>query len=72
MDTDHNKGNDGFKMPEDWKLLSKQLKEKFSLLTDSDLRFEVGKEGDLLSRMGYKLSKNREQVMDIIKKTNLS
>ncbi|ASW73538.1 hypothetical protein IQ37_11030 [Chryseobacterium piperi] len=72
MDTNHNNGNESFKITGDWKMLSKQLKEKFSLLTESDLKYEEGKEGELLGRMGYRLSKNREEVIYIIKKINLS
>jgi hypothetical protein len=44
MDTNHNKGNQSFKIPGDWDVQSKQLKEKFSTLTDHDLKLEEGKE----------------------------
>lgn len=72
MDTNHNQGNGAFKITGNWKMLSKELKEKFSLLTDSDLKFEEGKETELLGKIGYRLSKTREEVINIIKRTNLS
>lgn len=72
MDTNHNEGNKAFKITGDWKIQSGQLKEKFSQLTDYDLKFDEGKETELLDRMGTRLRKNREEVMDIIKKINLS
>jgi hypothetical protein len=60
--------NDAFKITADWSVLSQQLKEKFSQLTDSDLKFEPGKEGELLTRMETRLNKKREEVINIIKK----
>jgi len=53
----------------DWKKQSEHLKEKFSTLTDSDLKFETGKENDLLERVETRLNKNREEVINIINKT---
>ncbi|MBP2614885.1 hypothetical protein [Chryseobacterium jejuense] len=72
MDTNHNKGDKSFKIPEDWNEQSKQLKEKFSTLTDYDLKFEEGKEKEMLERIGNRLRKNREEVLNIIKEINLS
>ena len=61
------KGN--FKIEGDWKNQSKNLKTKFSQLTDEDLKFEVGKENDLLNRVGTRLNKNKEEVISILKET---
>ncbi|MGG7437327.1 hypothetical protein ACQ7CU_04525 [Chryseobacterium arthrosphaerae] len=72
MDTNHNKGNQSFKIPEDWDVQSKQLKEKFSTLTDHDLKLEEGKEKEMLERIGNRLRKNREEVLNIITEINLS
>jgi hypothetical protein len=63
-----NKNAEGFKITGNWDDQSKQLKEKFSQLTDSDLMFETGKEDDLLKRVETRLNKNREEVINIIKK----
>lgn len=72
MDTNHNKSEKSFKIPGDWNEQSKQLKEKFSTLTDYDLKFEAGKEKEMLERIGNRLRKNREEVLNIIKEINLS
>lgn len=68
MDTPQNKTEDTFKITGDWNVQSKQLKAKFSQLTDSDLKFETGKENELLSRVETRLNKKREEVINIIKK----
>jgi hypothetical protein len=44
------------------------LKEKFPQLTDSDLKFERGREDDLIKRMELRLHKKREEVINIIRK----
>ncbi|WP_426276703.1 hypothetical protein ACN9MN_16345 [Chryseobacterium sp. S-02] len=72
MDTNHNKDDKSFKILGDWNVQSKQLKEKFSTLTDHDLKLEKGKEKETLERIGNRLRKNREEVLSIIKEINLS
>ena len=72
MNTNHNKVQETFKITGDWKEQSKQLKEKYSQLKDSDLVFENGKENELLGRLENKLSKNREEVITIIQNSQLS
>lgn len=57
-----------FKITGNWNNQSKELKNKFSQLTDADLKFETGKEEDLLKRMETRLNKKREDVINIIKK----
>lgn len=69
MDTSQNKSNETFKITGNWNAQSEQLKEKFSQLTDADLKFEAGKENELLSRVESRLNKKREEVINIIKKT---
>lgn len=60
--------NENFKVTGDWTKQSKALREKYSQLTDSDLKFEAGKENELLKRMETRLNKNRNEVINIIKK----
>lgn len=72
MGTNHNKDDKSFKIPKTWNEQSKQLKEKFSTLTDYDLKLEEGKEKEMLERIGNRLRKNREEVLSIIKEINLS
>ncbi|MGG5578723.1 hypothetical protein ACPDHL_15480 [Myroides sp. C15-4] len=51
-----------------WDESSKKLKEQFSQLTDVDLKYEVGKENDLLNRLEKKMNKKRPEVIDLINK----
>lgn len=66
METKQEKAPESFKISGDWGAQSKQLKAKFSQLTDSDLKFETGKEEELLTRVATKLGKKREDVISII------
>ncbi len=68
MDTTNNKSDAPFKITGDWDEQAKVLKGKFSQLTDSDLKFETGKESELLGRLESKLNKKREEVINIIQK----
>jgi len=68
MEKSQNKGTQAFTITGNWGDQSKVLKEKFSQLTDADLKFETGKENELLTRVETRLNKNREEVINIIKK----
>ena len=68
MDAKKNVAAEPFKITGNWGIQSKKLKEKFSQLTDADLKFETGKEDDLLKRVEARLNKKREEVINIIKK----
>jgi hypothetical protein len=57
-----------FNMKGDWKSQSKKLKVQYPQLTDEDLKFEEGKENDLLRRVENRLQKNREEVIGVIKR----
>jgi len=59
-----------FKITGDWKIQSKTLKEKFTQLTDEDLKFEAGEESELFQRMEKRLNMKRTEVIDLIKKAN--
>lgn len=52
-----------------WDNQSKELKTSYSQLTDEDLKLETGKENELIKRVQSRLSKGREEVIGIIKKT---
>lgn len=62
------KSTSAFKITGNWTDQSKNLKTKYSQLTDADLKFETGKEDELLGRMETRLKKNRNEVINIIKK----
>ncbi|MCD2422109.1 hypothetical protein LQ567_05000 [Niabella pedocola] len=64
--------NENFKMIGDWTSQSKILKERYPLLADADLKFEKGKENDLLARVGTRLNKKRDEVVNILKKVQPS
>ncbi|MDO5637066.1 MAG: hypothetical protein Q4G18_07425 [Myroides sp.] len=57
----------GFKIT-NWDESSKKLKEQFSQLTDADLKFEPGKEDELLNRIEKRINKRRSEVIDMINK----
>jgi hypothetical protein len=67
-DASKNIKDEPFKITGDWKIQSTLLQEKFAQLTDADLKFEQGKEEDLLGRIGTKLKKKRGEVINIIRK----
>ncbi|MDP2387790.1 MAG: hypothetical protein Q8M29_15565 [Bacteroidota bacterium] len=69
MDTAENKSGEPFKIKGNWELQSKFLQEKYPQLTDADLKFETGKESELLSRLEARLNKNRALIMNMIEKS---
>jgi uncharacterized protein YjbJ (UPF0337 family) len=69
METTKNKQSATFKIAGNWNEQSKQLKEKYSQLTDADLKFETGKEEELLKRVETRLGKKREEVINMINKS---
>jgi hypothetical protein len=73
MDTSKNQKSEAtFKITGDWKEQSKKLKSKHPQLTDEDLKFEAGKENDLIRRLESKLKKNRQEVINIIKESKMA
>lgn len=69
MENIQNKTSEAFKITGNWDAQSKKLKATYSQLTDADLKFEPGKENELLSRVEHRLNKKREEVISIIKKS---
>ena len=68
MDIKLNINRDPFKITGNWEAQSRVLKEKFSQLTDADLKLEPGKETEMLKRVETRLNKKREEVINIINK----
>lgn len=58
--------NKPFEITGNWGRQSSKLKEEYKQLTDSDLQFEPGKENQLLDKIGTRLNKSRDEVIDII------
>lgn len=57
-----------FKIIGDWNTQAALLKKRFEKLTDNDLRFEIGKENELISRLETRLNKKREVVLHLLRK----
>lgn len=68
MDSKQSTNGETFKITGDWKTQSKELKAKFNQLTDDDLKFETGKENELLTRIENRLHKKRDEVIALINK----
>ncbi|MBN8566323.1 MAG: hypothetical protein J0M25_06265 [Flavobacteriales bacterium] len=68
METKQNKKVEALKIEGDWSQQAKELKKKFPTLTDSDVKFERGREEDLIKRMESRLHKNREEVILILRR----
>lgn len=49
-----------------WKEIKEKLKQKFEMLTESDLLFAEGKQDEMLSRLQTKLGRTKAEVHKII------
>ncbi len=68
MDILKQKKEEIFTMTGNWEKQARRLREKFPQLTEADVKFEVGKESELLKRLETKLNKKRDEIINIIKK----
>ncbi|MBE8721431.1 CsbD family protein [Sphingobacterium pedocola] len=50
-----------------WNELKGKAKQEYAELTDDDLKYEEGKDDELLGRLQQKLGKAREEVVDWLK-----
>lgn len=71
MENTNQKSTGDFKIPTNWTEISKELKSKYPALTDADLKFESGKDLDLLKRLETRLNKSRLDVIDILRKSQV-
>lgn len=71
MDKTKNKFSEALKLTENWEEKASQLKERFPQLTDTDLKLSSGDEDALLTRLEKKLKMRRDEVINIIKKTQV-
>jgi uncharacterized protein YjbJ (UPF0337 family) len=67
MENTQKKTAESFKIVGNWADQAKGLKNKFSQLTDSDLKFEKGKDNELVQRIESRLNKNRDEVIKLIR-----
>ena len=49
-----------------WKDKKGKLLKRYKTLTDKDLRFEEGKEEEMIKILAYKLGKTRQELLNII------
>lgn len=50
----------------DWNNIKGKLKQKFAILTDSDLLLLEGKQDEMLGRLQVKLGKTKEEIQKLI------
>lgn len=53
-----------------WNIVKGELKQRYDMLTEDDLRFRRGKEGELIYRLQQRLGKSRADIMRIIGELN--
>jgi hypothetical protein len=66
------KDSEHFTIKGDWNKQSKALKVKFPKLTEPDLKFEAGKENELITRIESRLNKKRPEVITLLKSLNVA
>ncbi len=49
-----------------WKDKKGKLLKRYKTLTDKDLRFEEGKEEEMIKILAYKLGKTKQELLNII------
>jgi uncharacterized protein YjbJ (UPF0337 family) len=72
MDNHQKKTKEAFKITGNWDTKAKHIQDKFPQLTESDLKYETGKEEELLGRIENRLNKKREEVINILNKDQVS
>ncbi len=58
---------DRLELKGNWNELKGKVKQAHGNLTDDDLKYEEGKDDELLGRLQTKLGKTREEVVDWLK-----
>ena len=49
-----------------WNGKKEKLKQKYPYLTESDLRFSLGKEQEMIEMLGYKMGLSKQALLEII------
>lgn len=58
---------DRLELKGNWNQIKGRLKQKYANLTDDDLRYEEGKDDELLGRIQKRTGQTREQIIKMIK-----
>jgi len=53
-----------------WHILSRNLRNRFTSLSNEDVNFGEGQEGQLISRLQDKLGKSQDEILDILNEVN--
>ncbi len=53
-------------MMEDWKNKKDKIRKKFTCIIDRDLVYKVGKEIEMIEKLGAKLGKTKKELLNII------
>jgi uncharacterized protein YjbJ (UPF0337 family) len=62
------KTNRQFKLRGNWNELKGKIKQQYATLTDDDLKYEEGKEDELIGRLQQKIGKSKDEVIDWIQR----
>ena len=57
---------DTLEIQEKWPELKDKLKKQYPYLTEEELRYEIGKEGELLERLQKKVGKNWNEIRNVL------
>jgi hypothetical protein len=49
-----------------WNEKKEKLKQKYPVITEEDVRFNEGKEKEMIEMLGYKLGKSNQELLNII------
>jgi hypothetical protein len=49
-----------------WNIKKVKLRQKYPFLTDNDLRFQLGKEKEMIELLGYKIGLSKQALLEII------
>jgi hypothetical protein len=49
-----------------WNNKKEKLKQRFPVITEKDLKYNEGKEKEMIELLGYKLGKTKEELLNII------
>jgi len=57
-----------FKLRGNWNELKGKIKQEYAHLTDDDLKYEEGKDDELLGRLQKKMGKTKEEIINWIQR----
>lgn len=72
MKKEKNQSTEPFKMSGNWNNQALLLQDKFAQLTDADVKYTEGKEDELIDKIALRIHKKRNEVINIIKKGQIS